>query len=47
MKTITKYFTDANKANAYYLRLCDKYESVKLVRSPRFTEDGYYSWECR
>ena len=44
-RVVAKTFKDANKANDFYLDLCDKYDSVKLVRSPRFSEDGEYAWE--
>lgn len=44
-RTVVKRFSDADKANDYYLKLCDKYDSVQLVRSPRFSEDGEYAWE--
>ncbi len=44
---ITKYFIDAGRANKYYLGLCEKFDSVKLVRSPFFGEEGQYSWEVK
>ena len=44
-RVIAKTFKDQDKANEYYLKLCDKYDSVQLVRSPRFSEDGEYAWE--
>ncbi len=45
MKTITKHFKTLKAAETYQNRLYNKYESVELVRWPRFGEgDGYYSW---
>lgn len=45
MKTITKRFTKLRQAENYQNRLYFRYERVRLVRSPRFSEDGIYAWE--
>lgn len=39
------YCSTLEEANEYYLRLCDKYDSVKLVKAPMFQESGLYVWE--
>lgn len=45
MKTITKHFKTLKAAEAYQNRLYNLYESVELIRWPRFGEgDGYYAW---
>lgn len=44
MKTISKHFKNQDAANRFYLKLCDKYDSVKLVRAPLFSEEGVYVW---
>ncbi len=41
---ITKYFKSLIQAERYQNRLYNRYDSVQLVKSPRFSEDGYYSW---
>ena len=46
MKTISKTFNHWYSANNFYLQLCDHYDSVKLIESPRFSESGVYTWEC-
>jgi hypothetical protein len=45
VKTITKRFTKLRQAENYQNRLYFRYERVRLVRSPRFSEDGIYAWE--
>lgn len=47
MKTIAKTFTTAAKANTFYLRLCDKYDHVELIRAPFFIEEGVYIWQVK
>lgn len=42
MKTITKYFDSSKKAGQYQTRLCNQYNHVNLIRSPRFAESGTY-----
>jgi hypothetical protein len=44
MKTITKHFDTMAKAEAYQNRLYNKYETVRLIRSPMFSEAGIYEW---
>jgi hypothetical protein len=41
---VSKRFTLA-EAERYQMRLCNKYESVKLVRAPMFDGTGQYVWE--
>ena len=43
---ISKYFETEGEANEYYLTLCERYESVKLVRAP-WDGCGAYIWECK
>jgi hypothetical protein len=43
--TLAKHCTTLKQAEQYQNRLYGKYESVRLVRSPRFTEAGLYVWE--
>lgn len=47
MKTITKTFDTLKQAEACQNRLYNKYNYVRLVRSPRFTEEGVYAWEVK
>lgn len=47
MRTITKHFDTLAKAEAYQNRLYNKYETVRLTRSPMFSEAGTYQWEVR
>ena len=43
-RTITRRFTDQDKANKFYLSLCEQYEYVRLIKSPVLGESGIYSW---
>jgi hypothetical protein len=43
-QTITKTFDRLVKAEKFQDRLYDKYNSVQLLRSPMFSEDGVYAW---
>lgn len=45
MKTITKHFDTLKQAERYQNRLYGRYDKVRLVRSPRFSEAGTYVWE--
>jgi hypothetical protein len=45
MKTISKHFTSMKKAEEYQNQLYDKYDYVRLSRSPIFRETGTYVWE--
>ena len=47
MKRITKHFATLKKAEAYQNRLYNRYDHVRLVNWPRFTEEGNYEWEVR
>ena len=42
--TDSKHCTTASQAHRHYLKLCDRWESVQLVRAPLFSEDGLYVW---
>ncbi len=44
-KTITKTFTTLDEAEKFQIQLYERYNSVFLVRSPLFTEEGVYQWE--
>ena len=43
--TITKHFATLRAAERCQARLYAKYDRVRLVRSPRFGEEGVYVWE--
>ena len=45
MKTITKTYKTLKQAERYQNRLYNKYGTVRLVKWPRFTEEGVYVWE--
>jgi len=45
--TITKTFVTLKQAERYQNSLYNKYDYVRLVCSPRFTEEGVYSWEVK
>lgn len=45
--TIAKTFDTLRQAERFQSRLYDKYESVRLVLFPRFSEAGKYVWEVR
>jgi hypothetical protein len=47
MKTITKNCKTLKQAEQHQNRLYNKYDYVRLVRSPRFSEDGIYAWEVK
>ena len=47
MKTISKLYTKIAQANRYHNLLCNKYDHVRLIRSPFFGESGTYVWEVR
>lgn len=47
MKRITKYFPSLEKAEKFQFSLYGKYNSVKLITSPLFSEAGTYSWEVK
>lgn len=45
MKKITKHFDTLAQAERYQNRLYDKYDHVRLIDFPRFSESGTYIWE--
>lgn len=45
MKTITKYFASIKAASTYQNRLYNKYNYVRLVGFPQFSNNGNYTWE--
>ena len=45
MKTITKTYKRLAQANRQHTFLQNKWHYAKLVRSPRFGEEGVYAWE--
>ncbi len=47
MKTITKLCRTLKQAEQYQNRLYNQYDSVQLVKFPRFTEAGLYEWHVR
>lgn len=44
MKTISKTFDTSKQAERFMWRLYDKYDSVKLVKAPMFSEQGVYTF---
>ena len=42
--TITKFYNTLKKAERYQNRLYSRYDTVRLVKFPRFTESGFYTW---
>lgn len=49
MKTriITKHYDKLRQAEAYQTRLCNRYDYVRLIGWPRFTNNGNYTWEVK
>jgi hypothetical protein len=47
VETITRHFCTLKQAERFLNRLYDKYESVRCVRSPLFSEEGYYYYEVQ
>jgi len=47
MLRITKQFSSMKKAQIYQNMLYDKYDYVRLTRSPLFEESGTYVWEVK
>jgi hypothetical protein len=45
MKTITKHYKTLKQAERYQNLLYNKYDIVRLVRSPFFGEEGNYTWQ--
>jgi len=45
MKTITKTYKTLKQAERNHTLLQNKWHWAKLVRSPRFSEEGVYAWE--
>ena len=45
MKRISKEYETMAQASVYQNRLYNKYDSVKLVEFPHYTEHGTYVWE--
>jgi hypothetical protein len=42
----TYFCKSSEAANNKYLALCDKWDSVKLTDYPRFSDEGWYTWNC-
>jgi hypothetical protein len=47
VKTITKTYKTLKQAERYQNSLYNKYDHVRLIRSPMFSEEGVYAWEVR
>jgi hypothetical protein len=45
MKTIVKNFTNLKQAERYQNRLYSRFDSVRLITFPVFTDSGNYVWE--
>jgi hypothetical protein len=46
MTRITKTFSTLDQAEEHQEELYLQYNSVQLVRSPRFSQEGIYEWDC-
>jgi hypothetical protein len=44
MKTITRELESIKRAEMYHSYLLIKYNNVKLIDSPVFSEKGFYTW---
>lgn len=47
MKTISKNYKTLKQAEKYQNWLYGRYDYVRLVSSPRWSEEGVYVWEVR
>lgn len=47
MKTIIRYFDTIKEAEEFQNDLYERYDYVKLTSAPRFSEEGYYTWEVK
>lgn len=47
MKTVSKHFDTLEQAEKCQDKLYDKYNHVRLVKSPMFEESGTYTWEVK
>lgn len=47
MSKITKQYKTLKQAERYQNRLYGKYNHVRLVQWPSFTEAGTYTWEVK
>lgn len=46
-KTIKKHFDTIKKAENYQAKLCNKYNYVRLVSFPTFSENGNYIFQVK
>jgi len=47
MIKMQKYFSNIKAAERFQSRLYEKYNYVRLVESPRWSEEGVYIWEVK
>jgi hypothetical protein len=47
MKTIARTFNTLTAAERYQNKLYDRYNHVRLVSSPYFSQEGVYTWEVK
>jgi hypothetical protein len=47
MKRISKTYATLKQAERYQTRLYNRFDSVRLIRSPMFSESGLYVWEVK
>lgn len=47
MKHISKTFTTMKQAEHYQNRLYNRFDTVRLIKSPMFGESGLYVWEVK
>ena len=47
MRTVAMHFDTLASAERFQDKLYNRYDSVRLVRSPMFGEQGQYVWEVK
>ena len=47
MKTIRKTYQTLRQAESYQNRLYNRFDYVRLIKSPMFSESGVYVWAVR
>jgi hypothetical protein len=47
MKRISKTYATLKQAERYQSRLYNRFDTVRLIKSPMFGESGVYVWEVK
>lgn len=47
MKTIRKFYKTIRQAENYQNRLYNRFDYVRLIKSPMFSECGEYVWQVK